>query len=59
MMSEKDSEKTVFVCHRSLFKFSVMPFGLRNTPSVFMALMNTILAELRGVACTYIDDIEL
>ena len=56
-MSEKDREKTAFACHRSLFEFNVMPFGLCNAPSVFMMLMNTVLEGLEGFACAYIDDI--
>ena len=56
-MSEKDREKTAFACHRGLFEFNVMPFGLCNAPSVFMMLMNTVLEGLEGFACAYIDDI--
>ena len=42
-MSYKDKEKTAFACHKGLFEFNVVPFGLANAPSVFMMLMNIVL----------------
>ena len=37
-MNEHDKEKTDFVCHRGLFGFNVMPFGLSNAPAFFKNL---------------------
>ena len=34
-MNEEDKEKTAFTCHRGLFSFNTMPFGLANGPGVF------------------------
>ena len=34
-MDEEDKEKTAFACHKDLFKFSLMSFGLSNAPAVF------------------------
>ena len=56
-MSDKDEEKTALACHRGLFEFNVMPFGLANAPSVFMMLMNKVLSGLETFAFAYIDDI--
>ena len=56
-MSDKDKEKTAFACHKGLFEFNVMPFGLANAPSVFMMLMNIVLSGLEGFVCASIDDI--
>jgi len=56
-MDENDKEKTAFACHRGLFQFLVMPFGLCNAPSVFMLLMNIVLQGLEDFACAYLDDV--
>ena len=34
-----------------------MPFGLKNAPSVFQRMMNTIMANLTTFAAAYIDDL--
>ncbi|CAK8672603.1 unnamed protein product [Clavelina lepadiformis] len=57
-MSEGDREKTAFTCHRGLFNFNVMPFGLANAPATFQHLMRIVLdgVEWNG-ALAYLDDI--
>ena len=57
-MHEKDKEKTAFACHKGLFKFNVMPFGLANAPATFQHLMRVVLngIEWDGVLA-YLDDI--
>jgi hypothetical protein len=57
LMEEKDKEKTAFVCHRGLFEFNVMPFGLCNAPQIFSELMSRVLAGLELFAVAYLDDI--
>ena len=57
LMDETDREKTAFACHRGLFEFLVMPFGLSGAPPVFMELMNIVLEGLEGFAIPYLDDI--
>ena len=56
-MDKNDCEKTAFSCHRGLFEFTVMPFGLCNAPSVFSELMNIVLQDLEMFAIAYLDDI--
>ena len=34
-----------------------MPFDLKNTPSVFQRLMNSMLTNMASFAAAYIDDI--
>ena len=53
----KDREKTAFCCHRGLFEFNVLPFGLCNGPSVYMELMSHVLQGFETFAIAYIDDI--
>ena len=53
-----DREKTAFICHRGLFEFVRMPFGLANGPSHFQRVMDYVFKDLLGVCVmVYIDDI--
>lgn len=57
-MSPEDIEKTAFRTHRGLFQFLRMPFGLRNGPSIFQRVMQSVLAPYLWLFClVYIDDI--
>ena len=56
-MDEKDKEKTAFTCHKGLFEFNVMPFGLSNAPAVFQELMSVVLQGCNDFATAYLDDI--
>ena len=57
-VAEEDIPKTAFRCHKGLFQFKVMPFGLCNAPAVFQRTMDYVLSGLIG-ACVqvYLDDI--
>lgn len=57
LMDENDKEKTAFACHRGLFEFNVMPFGLTSAPAVFQELMAIVLQGLNHYATAYLDDI--
>ena len=57
LMDEADEEKTAFTCHRGLFQFNFMPFGLSNAPAIFQELMSIVLADLDQFAIAYLDDI--
>ena len=57
-MDAESIPKTAFVCHKGLYEFTRLPFGLTNAPSQFQRIMNSILAEHIGKIClVYIDDI--
>ena len=56
-MDEKSKPKTAFACHKGLFQFNVMPFGLCNAPAVFQELMSVVLQGCEEFATAYIDDI--
>ena len=56
-MHDSDKEKSAFTCHRGLFHFNVMPFGLANAPGVFQELMSIVLQGQEDFALAYLDDI--
>ena len=57
-MDELAIPKTAFRCHRGLFEFLRLPFGLRNGPAAFQRIMDTVLQDLIGKVCmVYLDDI--
>ena len=57
-INDADTDKTTFVTRYGSYKFLVMPFGLTNAPSVFMQLMNSVLADyIDDFVIVFIDDI--
>lgn len=57
-IEEEDRAKTAFTTSRGHYEYMVMPFGLKNAPSVFSRLMAITLHGLIGLsALVYLDDI--
>ena len=57
-LDQETIPKTAFRCHRGLFEFLKMPFGLATAPRWFQRIMDTVLEGLIGTIClVYLDDI--
>jgi hypothetical protein len=55
-MNPRDKDKTAFITKQGLFRFTRMPFGLKNASATFQRVMNEILEGL-DFAKVYVDDI--
>ena len=55
-MAPEDKQKTAFMCHKGLYEFNVMPFGLTCAPGVFCELMSAVLEGL-SFATAYLNDV--
>ena len=55
-MKPEDKDLTTFVCHRGLFRFKVMPFGLINAAATFSRIMRKLLDGLPQTR-NYLDDV--
>lgn len=54
----EDRWKTAFACHRGLFQFTRVPFGLKGAPAHFQRFMDTLLGDMRWrTALVYLDDV--
>lgn len=54
----KDTEKTAFSVENGHYEFLRMPFGLKNAPSTFQRIMDSILLGIQNERCAvYMDDI--
>ena len=56
-MATPDKQKTAFACHKGLFHFNRLCFGLAGAPSRFQQLMGIVLGPCSEFAIPYIDDI--
>ena len=59
-MEEGSRLKTTFTCHKGLFYFKRLPFGLKNAPVSFQCMMETVFTEEIGNhLAIYIDDLNV
>jgi hypothetical protein len=57
-IKEEDISKTTFRTRYGHYEFTVVPFGLSNSPVVFMCLMNGVFREyLDKFVIVFLDDI--
>lgn len=58
IVKEEDRKKTAFSTPFGHYEYIRMPFGLKNAPSTFQRLMNSVLREFINKICVcYMDDI--
>ena len=55
-MDPTSSDLTTLVCPSGKFKFQRMPFGLKNAPAIFHAIMEEVLRPFSDCSSNYIDD---
>lgn len=56
-VNPEDQPKTAFSTEQGLYEFTVMPFGLSNSPATFQRLIDHVLRELRRISAWFIDDV--
>ena len=57
-INKDDREKTAFTTNKGHYQFKVLPFGLRNSPSIFSRLMSIVLSGMIGLSVlVYLDDV--
>ena len=55
---EEDINKTTFRTRYGHYEFTIVPFGLSNSPTIFMCLMNGVFREyLDKFVIVFLDDI--
>ena len=52
---EEYQDYTIFISHRGLYRFRIMPFGLMNAPVTFSRIMRKCLDNQKGLD-NYLDD---
>ncbi|GFZ05169.1 hypothetical protein Acr_17g0007410 [Actinidia rufa] len=56
-MYQPGMEKTFFIMERGLYRYNIMPFGLKNARAMYQRLVNKIFKEMiRKTMEVYIDD---
>ncbi|CAM5099684.1 unnamed protein product [Eretmochelys imbricata] len=58
-LDESAKERSAFITHVGLYEFNVLPFRLRNAPTTFQKLVDSLLAGLGEYAVTYLDDVAI
>ena len=56
-MKEKDICKMALLSHRGKFEFVTLPFGVRNAPAIFQALMTKLFSSCKKFCSPYMDDL--
>jgi hypothetical protein len=57
LLDETSQSLTAFTCPQGHFEWKVMPFGLKQAPSIFQRHMNETFTGLENFCRIYVDDI--
>ena len=57
LLDHKSQLLTRFTCPQGHYQWVVMPFGLRQAPSIFQRHMNNAFRDFEKFCCVYVDDI--
>ena len=55
-LTDRAKEVSAFATPNGLYKYKVMPFGMKNSPATFQRLVNNVICGLDGCDA-YIDDV--
>ena len=59
-VAPEDRNETTFTSYLGTFRYTRMPFGLRNAPTTFQCALDIILSGVRWQSCLiYLDDVIL
>ncbi len=56
-VGENSKDITTFGSPWGKFRFRRMPFGLKNAPAVFQAMVDGVLSSVKDTSGCYIDDV--
>ena len=56
-LDDQDKEKTAFCCHRGLYEYNVMPFGLASALGIFQEVMSIVFHNCESFALASLDNI--
>lgn len=59
LLDEESKPLTAFTCPDGHFQWNVVPFGLKQAPSIFQRHMQNALRGLESICCVYVDDIRV
>jgi len=55
-VADDSKDYTTFICHRGLFRFKVLPFGLMNSAASYNALVAKVLDGAKSLD-SFVDDV--
>nr|WNH14473.1 reverse transcriptase [Physostegia virginiana caulimovirus 1] len=57
LLDEESKHLTAFTCPQGHYEWNVVPFGLKQAPSIFQRHMQTAFNIFEKFCCVYVDDI--